>query len=399
MTHSVQSNGRARVLLCKARPFPWQLRAKAYAIWLTTLLIGGLTACTPPRVIPYAMPPAGLPAQDVPKEAMPYFWPDPNVPEPKWPQAHPDAVYREDMTPRQYFEHLCKLEAGEFVRRTVQDVESIYFVRLHARPKPSVARHPELIEDPYGVKQQFLGWSLIDGFVPGHSPRGMDIGQGKERHTVITETERRMYRFIEAPQPYFRGGVGIPNHDAFYYEWNSLLRPVDTRPTRSSPGEGVTATYRPGRNPHAFETLRRGSGTKYVRLERNPDEIIKIHRYPYNPNTFSLYSHNNWTNLDYTDQVTSRYGVVWRGIQRPSDRELGIGGGEILLLDLRTNEILAVKRGFAFNKVWTHPGTAIKQTDWYGADVCPKWDAGGDFNFVRAVLIPPLVQLKPPIEE
>jgi len=399
MTLSVQGHSRAGRLQGKAKRFPSQLRAKARAIWLATLFIVSLTACTPPRVIPYALPPADLPAQNVPKEAMPYFWPDPTVPEPKWPQAHPDAVYREGMTPRQYFEHLCKLEAGEFVYRTVLDVESIYFVRLQGQPKPSVTRHPELIEDPYGVNQHFLGWWGMGGFLQGNSPRGMDIGQGKEHRTVVTEMERRQYRFVEAPQPYFRGGAGIPNHDTFYFEWNSLLRPVDTRPTRSSQSEGVTATYRPGRNPHAFETLRWGEGTKYVRLERNPDEIVKIHRSPYNPNTFSLYSHNDWINLDYTDRVTSRYGVVWRGIQRPRDRELGIGGGEILLLDLRTNEILAVKRGFAFNKVWTHRGTSIKQTDWYGADVCPKWDAGGDFNFVQAVLIPPLVQLKPPIEE
>lgn len=207
-----------------------------------------------------------------------------------------------------------------------------------------------------------------------------------------------MYRYVEAPQPYFRGGVGIPNHNTFYYEWNAL-EPINTGPTRRGVGGIVEANFRPGVSEFSFETVRRGTGTKYVRLERNPDEIIKTHRSPYNPNTFSLYSHNNWINLDYTDRVTSRYGVAWRGIQRPRDRELGVAGGEVLVLDLRTNEVLGVKRGFAFNKVWTHRGTSIKQTDWYGADLCPKWDAGAESRFIQSVLIPPLVQLKPPIEE
>lgn len=369
-----------------------RLTVQANHYGMMGVLIVLLTACASPNA---EQKQTNIPPP-LPKEAMPYFWPDPSVPEPKWPQAHPDAVYREGMTPRQYFEHLCKLEAGEFIYKTVQDVESIYFVRLQGRPKPSVARYPDVIEDPYGINQQYLNWASIIGFIPGHSPRGMDIGQGKGRHTVIMETERRMYRYVEAPQPYFRGGIGIPYHDIIYHEWYSL-EPINTGPTRRGVGGIVEPNFRPGISVFSFETVRRGTGNSYVRLERNPEEIIKIHRPHYNPNTFSLYSHNNWINLYYTDQVTSRYGVVWRGISRQRDRELGIGGGEIVVLDLLTNEILAVKRGFAYNNVRTIPSTSIGRTDWYGSDVCPKWDAGSDFNFVHAVLHPPLVQLKPPI--
>ena len=46
-------------------------------------------------------------------------------------------------------------------------------------------------------------------------------------------------------------------------------------------------------------------------------------------------------------ELRSRYGVVWRGINRPFDREMGIAGGETIVLDLKTNEILAISRGFA----------------------------------------------------
>lgn len=46
-------------------------------------------------------------------------------------------------------------------------------------------------------------------------------------------------------------------------------------------------------------------------------------------------------------ELKSSYGVVWRGINRPFDREMGIAGGETIVLDLKTNEILAISRGFA----------------------------------------------------
>ncbi len=46
------------------------------------------------------------------------------------------------------------------------------------------------------------------------------------------------------------------------------------------------------------------------------------------------------------DSVKSQYAFTWRGVTRPHDRELGIAGSELLILDLRTNEVIAVRRGF-----------------------------------------------------
>lgn len=43
---------------------------------------------------------------------------------------------------------------------------------------------------------------------------------------------------------------------------------------------------------------------------------------------------------------TARYGYTWRGIKRPKDREHGIAGGELIIYDLQTEEILAVRRQF-----------------------------------------------------
>jgi hypothetical protein len=65
----------------------------------------------------------------------------------------------------------------------------------------------------------------------------------------------------------------------------------------------------------------------------------------------------------------SRYGYTWRGISRPHDRELGIGGGELILIDLQTGEVLAYRRGFAITGEVRNVFTGVW---WTTAGVCPQ---------------------------
>jgi hypothetical protein len=44
--------------------------------------------------------------------------------------------------------------------------------------------------------------------------------------------------------------------------------------------------------------------------------------------------------------LRSRYGYTWRGITHFMGLDLGIAGGELIVLDLHTNNVLAVHRGF-----------------------------------------------------
>jgi hypothetical protein len=67
-------------------------------------------------------------------------------------------------------------------------------------------------------------------------------------------------------------------------------------------------------------------------------------------------------------QRRARYGFTWRGIKRPHDRELAIAGGELIIVDLETNEVLAVRRGF------TRTGyvrNAPKGINWEFSGGCP----------------------------
>ena len=46
-----------------------------------------------------------------------------------------DSGYRRGMTSEQYFEHLCRTEAGEFIFKTVENVEGFYFMRPPKWPR------------------------------------------------------------------------------------------------------------------------------------------------------------------------------------------------------------------------------------------------------------------------
>lgn len=61
-----------------------------------------------------------------------------------------DSGYRPGMTSEQYFDHLCKSEAGEFIYKTVEDVEGLYMMRPRKEAMDYELEHLYALEDPYG---------------------------------------------------------------------------------------------------------------------------------------------------------------------------------------------------------------------------------------------------------
>ena len=84
---------------------------------------------------------------------------------------------------------------------------------------------------------------------------------------------------------------------------------------------------------------------------------------------------------EYASALNSSYGFTWRGVSRPHDRELGIAGGELIVLNLETREVLGVRRGYA------RSGEVGNSTGiwWLTAQVCPSYGYRGgrnkDFDF------------------
>lgn len=178
-----------------------------------------------------------------------------------------DSGYKPGMTPQEYFDHLCKTEAGEFIYKTVENVEGLYMMRPRHQALIG-ANHLYALEDPYG--------SLIEG---------------SEAENLYVEPSR--YKFLESPD---------------------LSR----------------------RQP---EGMRKYLHSSYFNL---PKPGAAIARY------FGYDGHRqNTKQKEYDSVMRSHYGYTWRGISRSSDRELGIAGSELIVLDLRTNEVLGVLRGFA----------------------------------------------------
>jgi hypothetical protein len=60
-----------------------------------------------------------------------------------------DSGYKPTMTPQEYFDHLCKSEAGEFIYKTVDGVKGFYLMRTRKKVTDSELEHLYALEAPY----------------------------------------------------------------------------------------------------------------------------------------------------------------------------------------------------------------------------------------------------------
>src|SRR5258708_8843928 len=65
-----------------------------------------------------------------------------------------DSGYRFGMTSQQYFEHLCKTEGGDFIFKTVENVDGLYFMRPPNQPTDTDLMDPYKLEAP-GIERTF----------------------------------------------------------------------------------------------------------------------------------------------------------------------------------------------------------------------------------------------------
>jgi hypothetical protein len=201
-----------------------------------------------------------------------------------------DSGYRPGMTQQEYFQHLCKNEAGEFIFKTADNVESIAQLRVRPFYKGSDGAHLHYIEDPYGY--------------------------------FASEVEDPSFQFVN-PKFHLYSQFEIPIAGRREYG-PALQQTVDK------------SLYAPPQ-----------LDAKFARFFGGEDGLWKSMR------------------MTYEAKLTSRYGFTWRGIKRPHDREMGIGGGELIVLDLKTGEVMGVRRGYAiWNRGWT-------------GRLCPRYGYGG----------------------
>jgi hypothetical protein len=82
----------------------------------------------------------------------------------------------------------------------------------------------------------------------------------------------------------------------------------------------------------------------------------------------------------------SQYGYIWRAIRRHKDRELGIAGSELIIIDLNQNKLVAFRRGFVRGVV---PGT-LTGIAWDQGARCPQAPSYETYtlDFIYRVLRP-----------
>lgn len=181
----------------------------------------------------------------------------------------------------QYFKHLCSTEAGQWIVRTVPNVEGLYFARPQRDPAPASAKDDDPLTLPYALEMPWIqrAFRLMGG-------SATDQGQ------VFVNPPFQNYEFVEQP----RRDVS----------WQADIREPYIRLF------GLTRVPALDQN---------GRVTTHLK-EATPMQVIGI------------------------PAITARYGYTWRGIVRARDREHGISGGELLIYDLQTQEVLAVRRQF-----------------------------------------------------
>jgi hypothetical protein len=218
-----------------------------------------------------------------------------------------DSGYKPGMTSQEYFDHLCKTEAGEFIYKTVENVEGLYMMRMRRDP-PIASNHLHALENPYG------------GPEGSNEPEFGFVGPALYRLFESSDLSRRE-----------------PNWKRQYY------------------------------NPSYFESPKPDS--KVAQYYGYDGHDLKSMQKQYAPGRKSL------------------HGYTWRSISRPHDRELGIGGSELIVLDLQTNEVLAVHRGYAKFEIDERFGVSGFQ--WRkGCPSHPPQDGGTRLMFLLKTLKP-----------
>jgi hypothetical protein len=247
------------------------------------------------------------------RQPEPEYWPYSNVQRPKLPDPPNPPVYKRGMTSKDYFQALCKAEAGEFIYKVVENVEGIYQIRPRKDPGSNALFDRYVMEDPYGYTN-------------------FEATRTEELFVLVAG-----YRFFETPPKQ----KVVAADDAKRFHPSMLEAP----PT----------------------------GARVQRFLRDAVQAGPLRK-------------------EYSKEIKSRYGFTWRGISRPHDRELAIAGGELIVVDLQTGEVLGVRRGFARSGFVSNSRSGIQ---WESAEVCPQlrrqpngFDKSGEFSswFLAKVL-------------
>lgn len=301
------------------------------------------------------------------ENAPPAYFPNSAIP-PKYPEAKPqthglDLSKHDWDTAKAYFKWLCKNEAGEFIYKTVENVDSVFEMRPPPGDKSGGPRYDRYyLEDPWGSQPRFgWGYGFLNpySFVMTSELGGVtykDPGQWRQKGDYFRYKPEQSYPILEristtldrkryGDAPFVRFIRVWPTHPEYDRDESGNIRMFQLREHLNGPS--LERRKELSRNSLAYSSP--------DRKLYDEDMLASGHILP---------------KVEAVHEIKSRYGYMWRGIERSQhDRELGIGGGEILVFDLQTNEVLGVRRNFVLSG--TYEGS--RDVDWLTAQECQSF--------------------------
>lgn len=165
-----------------------------------------------------------------------------------------DSGYRWTMSAKDYFDHLCKQEAGEFIFKTVKNVESFYFARPPARPTDDDLMDRRKLEAPE-IERTF---QLLE-----ENPT--------ERAKFYVSPPSRLFSFVEEPSP--AGATNWPYVRLFgYRDKISLMKAEGVTDLRSRYGMTWRGIKRMKDREHAI------AGSEWIVFDLQTREVLAVLR-------------------------------------------------------------------------------------------------------------------------
>nr|WP_315485524.1 hypothetical protein [uncultured Undibacterium sp.] len=245
-----------------------------------------------------------------------------DMPEIKWPRSTELPAPSRGMSKREYFDFLCKSEAGETIYKTVENVPGLLQMRPAFEPTDLEYSDRYVLEDPYSITRESLS-APWDAYVQPLT--------GK-------------YDFLEM------SGTALKK--------NYFVKNVNEKIDFTKLSDSFVRFYRDVK-AHPGKTE-----TSY--LESGPVHLPSI------------------VNAVETNKIQAKFGYTWRGLGGASLRESGITGGDQVVVDLRTGEVLALRRSFVFSDLRSGSSSVL----WMGAAHCTNALTTPTHIFVKKVLKP-----------
>jgi hypothetical protein len=238
--------------------------------------------------------------------------------------------------------------------------------------------------DPLATEEGRFAYSIK--LPPPHDKPKVEYKKGMSAESYFKELCEKeagewIFKTVEGVEGVFQGRRSIPpsqsGDSAFIYQMYETDE-IRTRNMEDRLVQPYHGRYNYMERPRNSDE----TGKSYARFFRGP-EVPGHYKIGTQKNKRPIYV-PYIVNKEQSDTLKSRYGFTWRQIINKDQLENGITGGETIIYDRTSNEVLAFRR--FFGRVW--PRSDSKNTRLTNGEGCEPGFSGAPFQFIQKVLVP-----------